>query len=152
MVRLATIEHNGCRKLVAQIIDNNEECEYFDLTPVCRSVVDYFASPQRVQQFLPSAAKIPAKECRRLLAPMDGSRECGKFICIGMNYKVITNAGFGIFLSFIRCLFAFCILLSDKPFANWIYLLNLCLFRFNNNNILYRTIVGSNSFQFRKSL
>jgi len=92
MVRLASIEHNGKTKLVAQLSTGG----YCDLSSVADNARDFFVvgglerAKELIHQSLSlhssSTHYIPADSCCRLLAPIDGSL-VGKFLCIGMNYK-----------------------------------------------------------------
>ena len=93
MVRLASIEHNGKTKLVAQLSIGG----YCDLTSVADNAREFFVvgGLERAKELIALASSsptsslnyIPADDCCRLLAPIDGSL-VGKFLCIGMNYKV----------------------------------------------------------------
>uniref|UniRef100_A0A6U9WDT0 Fumarylacetoacetase-like C-terminal domain-containing protein n=1 Tax=Pseudo-nitzschia australis TaxID=44445 RepID=A0A6U9WDT0_9STRA len=90
MVRLASIEHEGKTKFVAQLSSG-----YCDLSSIADNARDFFLAggleraKELVTQVLSSPTSspnfIPVDECR-LLAPIDGSL-VGKFLCIGMNYK-----------------------------------------------------------------
>jgi 2-keto-4-pentenoate hydratase/2-oxohepta-3-ene-1,7-dioic acid hydratase in catechol pathway len=92
MVRLASIEHRGKRKLAAQLPDGAGYCDLSSISPNARSFLQ--AGPMalaRADELLVSnksnpgeTLHIPSVECR-LLAPIDGSL-VGKFLCIGMNY------------------------------------------------------------------
>jgi len=93
MVRLASIQHNGRTKLVAQLSIGG----YCDLTSVAPNVREFFlvGGLERATELIDQASSsptcslnyIPADDCCRLLAPINGSL-VGKFLCIGMNYKV----------------------------------------------------------------
>jgi 2-keto-4-pentenoate hydratase/2-oxohepta-3-ene-1,7-dioic acid hydratase in catechol pathway len=98
MVRLASIQHLGRIKLVAQI----DEASYVDLSSIASNARDFFlqgsTALDRAKELLPQAPQdsssssssnnnsliIPATSAT-LLAPIDGSL-VGKFLCIGMNY------------------------------------------------------------------
>ena len=86
MVRLASIEHAGKTKLVAQAADGS----YVDLSNIAPHSRAFFEGGEdalkQAQDLVASAntAKIPAAEAK-LLIPLDPST-CGKFLCIGMNY------------------------------------------------------------------
>lgn len=92
MVRLASIEHEGKIKLVAQTPNG-----YCDLSSIADNARDFFVvggldrAKELVDNVLSSPTSspdyIPSDDCCRLLAPIDGSL-VGKFLCIGMNYKV----------------------------------------------------------------
>ena len=94
MVRLATIEHDGKTKLVAEL---GPTCAFCDLSSVADNARDFFAvkgldrANELIAQTIlsPSTSPnyIPADSPYRRLAPIDGSL-VGKFLCIGMNYKV----------------------------------------------------------------
>lgn len=99
VLRLASIEHRGQRKLAAQIqLGGGEEGDhhyYCDLTSIRGNARDFLAAGseavhrakelvERSKSATTNNATIPAEECR-LLAPIDGSL-VGKFICVGMNY------------------------------------------------------------------
>jgi len=99
MVRLASIEHDGQTKFVAQIIKKQQQGDegythYCDLTTaVASNIKEFFllekeAGLERVQQAIADETNhiMADDDTVRLLAPMDGSL-CGKFLCIGMNYK-----------------------------------------------------------------
>jgi 2-keto-4-pentenoate hydratase/2-oxohepta-3-ene-1,7-dioic acid hydratase in catechol pathway len=85
MVRLASIEHKGSTKLVAQVDDG-----YIDLTSIAAHTRAFFelsdSALQKANELIrsESTVKIPASEAR-LLIPLDPST-CGKALCIGMNY------------------------------------------------------------------
>ena len=91
MVRLASIEYEGKIKFVAQLPSG-----YCDLSSIADNARDFFLvgglerAKELVTQALSSPTSIPnvipADGCR-LLAPIDGSL-VGKFLCVGMNYKV----------------------------------------------------------------
>ena len=92
MVRLATIEHDGKTKLVAEL-----SCAFCDLSSVAENARDFFAVKgldrandliaQTISSPSTSPNYIPADSQYRRLAPIDGSL-VGKFLCFGMNYKV----------------------------------------------------------------
>ena len=98
MVRLASIEHSGKTKLVAKLSDDG----FCDLSSVADNARDFFlvGGLARAKSLIAEAMSspdsspnyIPADASYRLLAPIDGSL-VGKFLCIGMNYKVcdVTN-------------------------------------------------------------
>lgn len=92
MVRLASVQHNGMTKLVAQL-SSEKGGGYCDLTSIASNVREFFivegliqANELIAQTSLSSSSNyISADDCH-LLAPIDGSL-VGKFLCIGMNYK-----------------------------------------------------------------
>jgi hypothetical protein len=93
MVRLASIQHKGKAKLVAELSGGG----FCDLSSVADNARDFFVvggldrANELIAQALSSPASsaeyIPADASFRRLAPIDGSL-VGKFLCIGMNYKV----------------------------------------------------------------
>ncbi len=91
MVRLASIEHNGTSKLVAELADGG----FCDLSSIAGNARDFFLATDgvnRANELVAAAAStspnhIPSDSIYRRLAPIDGSL-VGKFLCIGMNYKV----------------------------------------------------------------
>ena len=93
MVRLASIEHNGKPKLVAELSDDG----FCDLSSVADNAREFFevGGLDRAKTLMAEALAspdsspnyIPADASYRRLAPIDGSL-VGKFLCIGMNYKV----------------------------------------------------------------
>ena len=95
MVRLATIEHDGKTKLVAEL--SSGPTAFCDLSSVADNARDFFAvkgldrANELIAQTISSPSTspnyIPADSQYRRLAPIDGSL-VGKFLCIGMNYKV----------------------------------------------------------------
>lgn len=92
MVRLASIEHLGQRKLAAQLPEDGGYCDLSSISPDARAFLQAGASAlTRAEELIASDASnsggrlhVPSEECR-LLAPLDGSL-VGKFLCIGMNY------------------------------------------------------------------
>jgi len=92
MVRLASIQHKGKAKLVAELSNGG----FCDLSSVADNARDFFVvggldrANELIAQALSSPASspeyIPADASYRRLAPIDGSL-VGKFLCIGMNYK-----------------------------------------------------------------
>jgi hypothetical protein len=93
MVRLASIQHEGKAKLVAELSSGG----FCDLSSVADNARDFFVvggldrAKELIAQALSSPASspnyIPVDSSYRRLAPIDGSL-VGKFLCIGMNYKV----------------------------------------------------------------
>lgn len=93
MVRLASIEHNGKSKLVAELASGG----FCDLSSIAGNARDFFLATEgvnRAKELMATASQdnsspyyIPEDSIYRRLAPIDGSL-VGKFLCIGMNYKV----------------------------------------------------------------
>ena len=93
MVRLASIEHNGKTKLVAELASGG----FCDLSSIAGNARDFFLATEgvkRAKELMATASEdnssscyIPEDSMYRRLAPIDGSL-VGKFLCIGMNYKV----------------------------------------------------------------
>ena len=91
MVRLASIEHKGKIKLVAELADGG----FCDLSSIAANARDFFLATDGVQSAKNAVATaseinpdyISKDDVYRRLAPIDGSL-VGKFLCIGMNYKV----------------------------------------------------------------
>lgn len=86
MVRLATIDHKGTAKLVAQVDDGASYVELTKIAPNVRAFLEKgdSAIAQANDIIANALEKIPAAEAR-LLIPLDPAT-CGKFVCIGMNY------------------------------------------------------------------
>ena len=95
MVCLASIEHNGKAKLVAEIPTGIGFC---DLSSIADNARDFFLAADGVGRAKKLIAEvqesegtshsyIPGDATFRRLAPIDGSL-VGKFLCIGMNYTV----------------------------------------------------------------
>jgi 2-keto-4-pentenoate hydratase/2-oxohepta-3-ene-1,7-dioic acid hydratase in catechol pathway len=90
MVRLASIDHKGSTKLVAQVVGEDDGSYYIDLTSIAAHARAFFelsdSALPKVHELIHSEStpKIPASEAR-LLIPLDPAT-CGKFLCIGMNY------------------------------------------------------------------
>lgn len=89
MVRLASIEHNGETKLVAQTGDGTT---YVDLTSIAPHARAFFElgdeALKKLKDMLVNAdniPEIPASDAI-LRIPLDPAT-CGKFLCIGMNYE-----------------------------------------------------------------
>lgn len=84
MVRLASVDHNGATKLVAQ---TDGGASYVDLTSIASNVRSFLEKGEvaisQTSDLLAneSTPKIPAAEAR-LLIPLDPAT-CGKFVCIG---------------------------------------------------------------------
>ena len=91
MVRLASIEHKGKIKLVAELADGG----FCDLSSIAANARDFFLATDGVKTAKNAVATaseinpdyISKDGVYRRLAPIDGSL-VGKFLCIGMNYKV----------------------------------------------------------------
>ena len=92
-MRLASIEHKGKPKLVAELSIGG----FCDLSSIADNARDFFVVgglnqaklliDETLSSPLLSPYYIRSEDSYRRLAPIDGSH-VGKFLCIGMNYKV----------------------------------------------------------------
>ena len=88
MVRLASIKYNGKPTLVAEV-----DGGFCDLSLIASNARDFFMTAggvdkanQLIKDINEESPNFISSEQRRL-APIGGSL-VGKFLCIGMNYKV----------------------------------------------------------------